>query len=116
MHEAPGKITIAPNVLTTIVRLAALEQRGVHSLAPAPPNVRGLLAGGAAEEGIYVEVTDEGVQVEVHVVADRDSNMLALGEALQTAVTRAISEMVGMPVSAVNVHIDDVALPAVKAS
>ena len=45
MCEALGKVTIAPSVLTTIVRLAALEQRGVHALAPFPPN-RARLAGG----------------------------------------------------------------------
>jgi uncharacterized alkaline shock family protein YloU len=110
MYEALGKVTIAPTVLTTIVRLTTLEQRGVRRLAPVPPNVRGLLAGGASEEGIFVEVADEGVQVEVHVVADAKANLLKLGEALQTNITRAIEEMVGMPVATVHVHIDDVVL------
>jgi uncharacterized alkaline shock family protein YloU len=40
--------------------------------------------------------------------------MLKLGEALQNNITRAIEEMVGLPVAAVDVHIDDVALPAGK--
>ena len=73
---------------------------------------RGLLAGGAGEEGIFIEVTGEGVQVEVHIVADADANMLKLGETLQNSITRAIEEMVGLPVNAINVYIDDVALPA----
>jgi uncharacterized alkaline shock family protein YloU len=37
--------------------------------------------------------------------------MLKLGETLQSSITRAIEEMVGLPVSAINVYIDDVALP-----
>ncbi len=110
MYEALGKVTIALNVLTTIVRLTTLEQRGVHGLAPCPPKVRGLLAGGASEEGTFVEVTDEGVLVDVHVVAETNANMLKLGEALQSRITRAIEEMVGMPVAAVNVFIDSVVL------
>lgn len=110
MYESLGKVTIAPNVLTTIVRLTTLEQRGVRALAAFPPKVRGLLAGGAGEEGIFVEVSDEGVAVEVHVVADASANMLKLGEALQNRITRAIEEMVGMPVAAVNVFIDSVVL------
>lgn len=116
MYEALGKVTIAPTVLTTIVRLTALEQRGVHSLAPFPPNVRGLLAGGAGEEGIFVEVTDDGVLVDVHIVAESSANMLKMGEALQTRITRAIEEMVGMPVAAVNVYIDSVILVPERAS
>ena len=114
MYEAPGKVTIAPSVLTTIVRLATLDQRGVRRLAPVPPNVRGLLAGGAGEEGIFIEVTDEGVQIEVHIVAEGATNLLKLGESLQSSITRAIEVMVGMPVAAVNVHVDDVMPPSAR--
>ena len=109
-YETPGTVTIAPTVLTTIVRLTALDLRGVHGLAPFPPKVRGLLAGGAGEEGIFVEVTGEGVLVDVHLVAEATANMLKLGETVQTRITRAIEEMVGMPVAAVNVYIDSVVL------
>jgi uncharacterized alkaline shock family protein YloU len=114
MDEVQGKVTIAPTVLTTIVRQTALEQNGVSRLAPVPPKVRGLLTGGATEEGIFVAVTEPGVQVELHVVADAQSNMLKLGSALQAEITRALEEMVGMPVVAVDVYIDDVATPATK--
>ncbi len=114
MDEVQGKVTIAPSVLTTIVRQTALEESGVSRLAPVPPKVRGLLAGGSAEEGIFVAVTDQGVQVELHVVADAQSNMLKLGSALQTSITRAIEEMVGMPVVSVDVYIDDVAVSTTK--
>ena len=116
MEEAQGKVTIAPSVLTTIVRLTALEQRGVHRLAPIPPNVRSLLAGGTTEDGIFIKLTDEGVQVELHVVAEADANMLELGKTLQAKITRAITEMVGLSVTWVDVHIDDVVLPQAKAA
>jgi uncharacterized alkaline shock family protein YloU len=50
------------------------------------------------------------------VVAESDANMLRLGEALQAEVTRAIEDMVGMPVRSVDIHIDDVARVPVKSS
>lgn len=115
MDEVQGKVTIAPTVLTTIVRQTALEQSGVSRLAPVAPKVRGLLTGGASEEGIFVAVTEPGVQVELHVIADAQSNMLKLGAALQAEITRALEEMVGMPVVSVDVYIDDVAASATKA-
>ncbi len=114
--EPSGKVTIAPNVLITIVRQTALEQRGVHGLAPSTPNLRGLLAGGVADEGILVAVNADGVHVELHVIADRSANMLRLGEELQQGIRRAIKEMVGMEATAVNIYIDDVALAVDKAS
>jgi uncharacterized alkaline shock family protein YloU len=115
MEELQGKVTVAPQVLTTIVRQTALEQRGVNRLAVLPAKMRGLRAGSALEEGILVDVTEAGVHVEVHVVADPGINVLKLGAALQTSITRALEEMIGMCVTAVDVHIDDVARAALKA-
>jgi uncharacterized alkaline shock family protein YloU len=110
MYEAPGKVTIAPTVLTTIVRLTTLDERGVRKLAAVAPKMRSLRASAAAEEGIFVAVTDEGVHVEVRIVAESGNNMLRLAEDLQVSIKRAIEEMVGMPVASVDVHIDDVVL------
>jgi len=115
MEEVQGKVTIAPPVLTTIVRQTTLEQRGVNRLAVLPAKMRGLRAGSALEEGILVGVTDEGVHVEVHVVADAGTNVLKLGGELQTAITRALEEMIGMSVNAVDVFVDDIARADPKA-
>lgn len=109
MEEVQGKVTIAPPVLTTIVRQTTLEQRGVNRLAVLPAKMRGLRVGSALEEGILVGVADAGVHVEVHVIADAGINVLKLGASLQTAITRALEEMIGMSVSAVDVYVDDVA-------
>lgn len=115
MEEVTGKVTIAPPVLTTIVRQTTLEQRGINRLAVLPAKMRGLRAGAALEEGILVDVTGEDVRVEVHVVAEPGVNILKLGTALQTAITRALEEMIGMSVTAVDVHVDDVARTASRA-
>lgn len=112
MEEIQGRVTVAPPVLTTIVRQTTLEERGVSRLAPLPARMRGLRAGAALEEGILVDVSEAGVRVEVHIVAESGAQVLKLGTAVQNAVTRALEEMVGMTVVAVDVHIDDVARPA----
>jgi uncharacterized alkaline shock family protein YloU len=111
MDELQGKVTVAPSVLTSIVRLTALEQAGVHRLAPVPRPMRGLLTGSRADEGILLGIGDDGVSLELHVVAEANTNMLKLGDTLQAEVTRAIEEMVGLPVKSVDVYIDDVYLP-----
>ena len=49
--------------------------------------------------------------VDLHVVAESEANLLRLGQALQSEVSRAIQDMVGMEVLAVNVHIHDVDFP-----
>ena len=113
MDEPLGKVTIAPNVLTTIVHQTTLEQPGVSRLTPAPPKMRGWPgATSAAADGIAVRVVEQGVRIEVHVAAENGNNLLKLGEAIQDSIIRAIEEMVGMTVASVDVFIDDVVLPS----
>lgn len=99
-----GKITIAPQVLTTTVRLTALAVPGVARLI-APPGVGRLLQG----DGVKVEVIDDKVYVKVYLVADPGVNMLSVGRKVRAEVTRALEDMVGVEVEAVDVHIEDVA-------
>ncbi|MCS6843408.1 MAG: Asp23/Gls24 family envelope stress response protein [Caldilineales bacterium] len=105
-----GTVTIAPAVLTTIVRLTALAEPGVLRLSSRAPTAIGRVLGRAAmAEGLRVEVhDDQTVTVELHVAADPNVNLKALGESLQTRVARAVEHMVGMDVRAVNVFIDEI--------
>ena len=64
----------------------------------------------SSDEGVIAAVTPDGVQVELHIIATPDTNLLKLGEALQVEVRRAIEHMVGMPVSRVDVNIEGIAL------
>ena len=109
-EPVPGTVTIAPSVLSTIVRLTALGQPGVQRLSSRTPSGLGrVLSRGAVEEGLRVEVFDDNsVTVEVHVIADGDVSLQDLGEALQARLTRAMEHMVGMDVRAVNVFIDEI--------
>jgi uncharacterized alkaline shock family protein YloU len=115
MAEAEGKVTIAPSVLTTIVRMTALETQGVYRLATHHAPVRGLRSSTASDDGVIAAMTPDGVKVEVHVVAVPDANLLKLGETLQASIRRAIEHMVGMPVERVDVYIEGVALDAARA-
>lgn len=99
-----GKITIAPQVLITTVRLTALAVPGVARLI-APPGVGRLLQG----DGVKVEVIDDKVHVKVYLVTDPGVNMLSVGRKVRAEVTRALEDMVGIEVEAVDVHIEDVA-------
>lgn len=99
-----GKITIAPQVLTTTVRLTALAVSGVARLI-APPGVGRLLQG----DGVRVEVVDDKIYVKVYLVTDPGVNLLSVGRKVRTEVTRALEDMLGVEVEAVDVHIEDVA-------
>jgi uncharacterized alkaline shock family protein YloU len=109
----PGAVTIAPGVLTTIVRMTTLAHPGVLRLASRmPPSLPRLRGKGAQAEGLRVDVSDDAVTVDVHVIADPSASLTDLGKDLQTQIARALEDMVGMEVRSVNVFIDEIEFEA----
>ncbi|NMC78338.1 MAG: Asp23/Gls24 family envelope stress response protein [Chloroflexi bacterium] len=106
--NSPGKTTIAPEVLETIARLTALSVPGVNRLVPVPSGVDRLFKR-AANEGVQLNVENNTVYVDLYVILNRDVNVRDVSHAIQTKVARAISEMVGMEIGKVNIHIEDIA-------
>ncbi len=109
MDENLGRVTIAPNVLTTIVQKTAASVPGVARLADNVPGVKRLLGLHTVGRGVEVSVADDQVAVNVYLVARRGVDLLQMGRQLQRQVTRAIQDIVGMDVREVNVHIEDIA-------
>ena len=109
MDEKLGKVTIAPNVLVTIVQKTASSVPGVARLCDNVPGVKRLLSLHTVGQGVQVDVVDDRVVVDVYLMARRDVELLQMGRQLQREVTRAIQDIVGMDVCEVNVHIEDVA-------
>jgi uncharacterized alkaline shock family protein YloU len=103
----PGKTTIAPEVLVSIARLTALNVQGVRRLSLAPNDINRLFRRGV-NEGVVIRVENDTVYADIHVVLNRDVNVRDVSRSIQTQVTRAFSEMVGMEVGRVNIHIEDI--------
>lgn len=103
----PGKTTVSPDVLLTIVRMAVLQVPGVHRLYPTPGGFNRLFRRGA-HDGVRLEIRDDVVDVEVYLVLEAGANLRQVSRDVQKTVARALSEMVGMQVGHVNVHIEDI--------
>jgi uncharacterized alkaline shock family protein YloU len=113
--KVPGKVTIAPEVLMTIVQLTVQEIDGVYQMsADWARDVTRFLGNMGIGDGVQIEVQDGRVNVDLFVIVEHDANLLQLGRHIQAAVTRAIEELVGMDVKEVNVHIEDVHYPPVQ--
>ena len=59
-------------------------------------------------DGQSVTVEDGLVYVELYLVLKKDVNVRDVSRSVQQQVARAISEMVGMEVGHVNIHIEDI--------
>jgi uncharacterized alkaline shock family protein YloU len=109
VDRVSGSVTIAPEVLVTIAQLTTQDIEGVHEMSPAwTREVNRFFGNEHVGDGVQINVQDGEVIVDLYIIVDHDANMLQLGRTLQSEVTRAVEEMVGMDVRTVNVHIEDV--------
>jgi uncharacterized alkaline shock family protein YloU len=106
----PGRTTIAPDVLLTIARLTTLSVEGVSRMCTNPAGVKRLFNRGF-EEGVQIEIRDDRVFADLYVILKNDVNIRDISRTIQQKVARAISEMVGMQVGRVNIHIEDIDYP-----
>lgn len=108
--ERSGKTTIAPEVLLAIARLTALDVPGVSRMSDTPGSVNRWLSRGVGE-GVRIQIRQEVVYVDLYIVLKEDVNFRDVSRQVQQNVSRAISEMVGMRIGHVNIHIEDIDFP-----
>ena len=114
MTESPpaGKTTIAIDVLVTIASLTALNVPGVSRFSHTPaPRVKDIFKRGHVFEGVLIDVQNDTVYVDLYVILKHDVNIREVCRNIQREVARAISEMVGMQVGRINVHVEDIDYP-----
>ena len=102
-----GRTTIAPEVLVSIIKLTVLSVPGVSRLAPVPGRVN-LLSKKEAADGVEISVENNTVYADVYAIFLHDVNVRDVSRSIQHQVARAVSEMVGMEVGKVNVHVEDI--------
>ena len=107
-----GTTTIAPDVLLTIAQLTTLNVEGVSRLSHVQTPVNQLLKRTQKREGVLIEVVDDVVYADIYVILKSEVNVRDVSHNIQHEVSRAISEMVGMTVGRVNIHIEDIDYPS----
>ncbi|MCJ7535304.1 MAG: Asp23/Gls24 family envelope stress response protein [Anaerolineales bacterium] len=110
----PGKTTISIDVILTIARLTTLEVPGVSRMSTVPSRrFKTMLLHRQEQDGLHIEVVDDLVYTDLYVILEPEVNIREVGRNIQIAVARAITEMIGMQVGIVNVHIEDIDYPDV---
>ena len=75
--------------------------------APGPSSVNRLFRRGSGE-GVRIEIDNEAVSVDLHLVLEKDTNVRDVSRKVQENVARAIEDIVGMQVTRIDVHIEDI--------
>ena len=106
----PGKLHVANDVLADMVGHAAMECYGVVGMvAPNPADgIAKILPTSKLRRGITLDMTDDGVRVDLYIVVEYGTNMAAVSQNLIDAVNFALKEQARVPVAGVEVHVQDV--------
>ncbi len=110
--RSPGQTTVAPDVLLAIARLTTLKVDGVHAMGNAPLWAHDI----HTADGVQAYVEDGHADLDLYLVLDPDVNLRQVSREVQTQVTRAISDLVGMQPGRVNIHIQDIYFPSLTAA
>src|SRR5947209_1030894 len=102
-----GRITISSRAIAQIVAETAVECYGVVGMKG---SLRGRIARGKARaRGIEIGRDTEGaVTVDLHVVVAYGLNLAEVASSVRNRVAYEVGRLTGLPVRAVEVHIDDV--------
>jgi uncharacterized alkaline shock family protein YloU len=102
-----GKTTVSPEVLHKIARLTTLSVQGVSRMVSFRGSLEQVL-GKEEYKGVKVQVKDNNVFVDIYVILMSNQNVRDVSREIQSRVSRAISEMIGMDVGGVTIHIMDI--------
>ena len=108
-RRSMGRIEVAPEVLITIARQAVLSVDGVRQMADIPSEVGNLFRRTTRHDGIVLSFEDNRLAFDIYVLMDPTVNIVQSSQAIQVAVREAMDKMVGIPVRAINIHVEDVA-------
>jgi uncharacterized alkaline shock family protein YloU len=99
-----GRITISSDAIAQIVDETARECYGVVGMAGRkwlPDRV-------THGRGIQIGRDGDGVVIDLHVVVEYGLNLAEVASSVRNRVAYEVNRLTGLPVTAVEVHIDDV--------
>jgi uncharacterized alkaline shock family protein YloU len=101
-----GRITIAPDAIAQIVGHTAAESYGVVGMSA--KGLKRLLTRDKLTQGIGVQTGDDGLRIDLHVVVEYGLNLAEVAATVRSRVAYEVERLTGLPVAAVEVHIEDV--------
>jgi uncharacterized alkaline shock family protein YloU len=104
--DSLGRVEIAPEVIEVIAGIAAAEVDGLYAM-------RGTFASGVAErlgkqthnKGVRVELTDDGITIDVYCILNYGSSIPKVAENLQSTIRQSLKTMTQLDIAEINIHV-----------
>jgi uncharacterized alkaline shock family protein YloU len=108
-----GRIEVSPHAIATIAGDAVLRCYGVVGVANKSliDGLADLLQPDRWVRGVEVQVRDGQVVVDLYVIVQYGTRISEVAQGVMSSVKYALEQALGMPIAAVNVHIQGLRVP-----
>ncbi len=104
-----GKIEVSPTAIASLASQAVLECYGVVGMATKDlaSGIVEILQPASHRRGVEVRIADDQITIDLYVVLEYGTRLITVARNIQSGVKYVVEKALGMPVSAVNIHIQD---------
>jgi len=105
---APGRVLISPRAISTIAAQAALRSYGVVGMGSRSlfDGLAGLVAHDP-HQGVEIDTSGDDIVIDLYVVVEYGTRISVVASSVAHSVSYLVERALGMPVAAVNVHVQD---------
>ncbi len=106
----PGSLSVSNDVVADMVGYAALESYGVvgMSMPTLTDGIAKLLPASRMRRGVDVQVTDEGVHVDLYIIVEHGTNLTEVSRMLAEKVQYVLEDSAQLTVTGVEIHIQGI--------
>jgi uncharacterized alkaline shock family protein YloU len=104
-----GRIEVAPTAIASLASQAVLECYGVVGMATKDlaSGIVEILQPASHRRGVDVQIGDDLIVIDLYVVIEYGTRIATVARNIQSGVKYAVERALGVPVVAVNVHVQD---------
>lgn len=109
-----GKVQVSPTAIASIASQAVLECYGVVGMATKDlaSGIVEILQPASHRRGVDVHISDEQIVIELFVVIEFGTRIATVAQNIQSVVKYSVERALGVPLVAVNVHVQDLRVSA----
>lgn len=104
-----GKIEVTPTAIASLASQAVLECYGVVGMAKKDlaSGIVEILQPASHRRGVDVQINENSIIIDLYVVMEYGTRIATVARNIQSAVQYTLEKALGVPVSAVNIHVQD---------
>jgi len=109
-----GRIEISPHAVRGLASQVVLESYGVVNVVSKDlaSDIIERLPFENRQRGVDVHIEDDQIVIDLYVVIEYGTRIITVARNIQSAVKYSLEKALGMPVAAVNIHVQDLRISA----